>query len=65
MRIAHHWIAEMKASHSIPPSLEDDLRWIRRIQADALRWALEQVIPDGNPQNISAKIRAKLNELEQ
>lgn len=37
----------------------------RRIQADALRWALEQVVPDGNPENVSAKIRAKLNELEQ
>jgi FixJ family two-component response regulator len=37
---------------------------IQLIQADALRWALEQVVPDGNPENIRAKIRAKLNELE-
>ncbi len=37
---------------------EDELKWIRRIQADALRWALENTYDVHN-------IRDRLKELEQ
>lgn len=44
----------------------NDRNWrlIRDIQADALKWAQAQVIPDGNPANAIAKIEAKIKKLD-
>lgn len=38
---------------------------IRRIQTDALNWAYDQIIPDGNPVAARNRLEAKIKELEQ
>lgn len=40
MKTAEYFVAAMRADRATP-SLEDDLQWIKRIQADALATAAE------------------------
>ena len=70
MKTAEQWMNEvgdaMGLDLALPHSRFEDV--IRAIQADALKWALEQVVPevpDGDPALSMNKIEAKITELEQ
>lgn len=60
MKTANRWLADNV--YSLKGVTESS---VREIQADALRWASEQIVEDGNPAFAREKISRKLQELNQ